>query len=213
VRIGIVGTGEIGGTLAALFVGAGHEVALSNSRGPDSLRADVDRLGTNARATTVAEAASFGEVVVLAIPFGRYRELPVASFAGRVVVDTTNYFAERDGELDVRNTGHTTSSEVLAAFLAASRVVKAFNTMNFALLRDEGKPPDALARLAVPFAGDEPDALALLADLIDEIGFDPFATGSLADGGRGQQPGSPLFNRPLTSDEARTALDGFRKGQ
>ena len=96
-RIGIVGSGHIGGTLAELFVKAGHEVAVSNSRGPDSLADLVRRLGPAARATTVDQAAGFGDVVVVAIPFGRYRDLPADAFDGRVVVDTSNYYPRRDG--------------------------------------------------------------------------------------------------------------------
>jgi EmrB/QacA subfamily drug resistance transporter len=204
-RVGIIGSGKIGATAAALLANAGHEVALSNSRGPESLLTEVERLGPNARAVTPAEAATFGDAVLVAIPFGRYQELPTDALAGRVVVDATNYSSDRDGNVDVLHNG-TTSSELIAAHLPTSSVVKAFNTLNYARLRDEARPTGASGRLAIPHAGDDPEAKALVSRLIDEMGYDAIDTGSLVEGGRRQQPGAALFNRPLTAEEARAEI-------
>jgi predicted dinucleotide-binding enzyme len=204
-RVGIIGSGQIGAAAAALLTSAGHEVALSNSRGPDSLLAEVQRLGPNARAVTPSEAAAFGEVVLLALPFGRYNELPVQELAGRVVVDATNYNPQRDGDIEGLSNGRT-SSELIAEALPESRIVKALNTLNFAHLRDDARPVGTPARLAIPHAGDDPNAKAVVSRLIDEIGFDPIDTGSLAEGGRWQEPGAALFNRPLTVEEARAEI-------
>jgi EmrB/QacA subfamily drug resistance transporter len=206
-RIGIIGSGQIGATAAALLTNAGHEVALSNSRGPESLLAEVQRLGANARAVTPAEAAVFGDVVLLAVPFGRYGQLPVQELAGRVVVDATNYYPERDGDVGGLGNGQT-SSELIAGLLPRSRVVKALNTLNYARLRDEARPAGTPGRLAVPHAGDDPEAKALVSSLIDAMGFDPIDTGSLVEGGRRQQPGSVLFDRPLTVEEALAEISG-----
>jgi 8-hydroxy-5-deazaflavin:NADPH oxidoreductase len=153
--------GQIGATAAALLTNAGHEVALSNSRGPESLLAEVQRLGPNARAGTPAQAAAFGDVVVLALPFGRYNQLPAQELAGRVVVDATNYDPERDGDVDGLGNGQS-SSELIAELLPTSRVVKALNTLNYARLRDDARPVGTTGRLAVPHAGDDPEAKALV---------------------------------------------------
>jgi len=203
-RIGIVGSGHIGGTLAELFVKAGHEVAVSNSRGPDSLADLVRRLGPAARATTVDQAAGFGDVVVVAIPFGRYRDLPADAFDGRVVVDTSNYYPRRDGRFAELDDGGTTSSELLAAHLSRARVVKAFNTIYYVRLRDEGRPGrPADERLAVPIAGDDETAKRTVAALIAEIGFAPVDVGSLADGRRQQPTRRSTTTRAAPSGPAR----------
>ncbi len=203
-NIGIIGSGHIGATAAKLFVGAGHPVAISNSRGPESLHGLIGELGPGAQATTSAEAAEFGELILVAIPLGRWRELPLDRLPGRIVVDAMNYYPERDGQLDLGEGG---SSGLLAAAAPGARVVKAFNTMNWELLgRESSEDPDR--RLALFLAGDDEEAKAAVSELIREIGFAPVDTGSLAEGGRRQSPGSPIYNRPLTEAEARTALAG-----
>ena len=128
-RIGLIGAGHIGGTLAKLLVRAGHEVAISNSRGPDSLADLISELGERARALMPAEAAAFGELIVVSIPFGRYRELSSEALVGRIVVDTNNYYPQRDGHFPELDNDQTTSSEMLQAHLAGARVVKACNTL------------------------------------------------------------------------------------
>ena len=146
-RIGIIGSGKIGGTLLNLLAGRGHEVAVANSRGPETLAGQVEEAGEGARAATVDEAADFGDVVVVAVPLHAYSELPADRLAGRIVADANNYYAERDGSIAELDDDSTTSSELLAGHLADSKVVKAFNTMNFRALGERG-PPGRTARRA-----------------------------------------------------------------
>jgi predicted dinucleotide-binding enzyme len=205
-RIGIIGSGKIGATAARLFIDAGHEVAIANSHRPETLAQLVGGLGERARAATASDAASFGELVLVAIPFGRYRELPARALKGTVVIDATNYYPERDGESPELDDDRTTSSELLAGQLPGATVVKAFNTMNWLTLRDGGRPDSSDERLVLFVAGDDPEAKARVAKLIEEIGFAPIDTGSLAEGGRRQQRGSELFTREITAREAGAAL-------
>ncbi|MEU4725635.1 NADPH-dependent F420 reductase [Nonomuraea dietziae] len=203
-HIGVIGAGQIGGAVATLLTAAGYPVLLSNSRAPETLRAQVEALGPLARAGSPAEAVEFGDVVFVAIPFARYQSLPRSGWQGRILVDTTNYFPGRDG----RGTAAegATSSEVLAAFAREAKVVKTFNTLNYRYLHEEGRPAGTPGRLALPLAGDHVDAKATVAGLIDAAGFDPVDTGSLAKGGPRQQPESPIFNRPMTAERLRAML-------
>jgi EmrB/QacA subfamily drug resistance transporter len=205
-RVGIIGSGHIGGTLARAFVRAGHEVAISNSRVPATLDALANELGPRARAVTAAEAAEFGDVVVVSVPFGRYRELPTERFAGRVVIDTTNYYPDRDGHFDELDGDRTTSSELLQEHLPGARVVKAFNAIRWDHLRDGGRPADNPERVGIPISGDDESAKRIVAELIEQIGFDPVDAGTLAAGGRKHQPGSPIYVADLRSGELRARL-------
>jgi 8-hydroxy-5-deazaflavin:NADPH oxidoreductase len=205
-NIGIIGAGEIGGTLAQLFVRAGHEVVLANSRGPESLAGIVATLGKSARAATLEDAVRASDVVVLAIPFNRYLDLPVEPFVGRIVVDAGNYDIARDGHYASLDRGETTSGQLLAAHLPAAAVIKAFNTIWYRRLRDEGRPGrPAAERLAIPVAGDDPAAKATVFALVDQLGFAPVDTGSLAESRR-QEFGTPVFNQPVGPDEAIALL-------
>jgi predicted dinucleotide-binding enzyme len=207
-HIGIIGSGHIGGTLARLWTKAGHQIAISNSRGPASLGSLTEDLGPRATPATVEDAATFGEVVLLAIPFGKYHTLPAAPLAGKVVIDAMNYYPQRDGQIELRD---GTSSELVAAHLPQSRVVKAFNTMNSQTLATGGRPTTPVEdRLAIFVAGDDPEAKAVVAGLIQEIGFAPVDTGSLHDGGHKQQPGSPIYGRPVKPAEAKGQLSGLK---
>jgi 8-hydroxy-5-deazaflavin:NADPH oxidoreductase len=206
VRVGIIGSGHIGATAARLFVDAGHEVAIANSRGPESLAALVDELGERARAATVEDAESFGELVLVAIPFGRYTELPAEPLRDTIVVDAMNYYPERDGSFPDLDAGRTTSTELLGAHLPGARLVKAFNTMYWKTMGERGTREAEGDRLALFIAGDDSDAKQTVAALIEEIGFTPVDTGGLAEGGRRQQPGSPIYNKPMTAREAERAL-------
>ena len=152
-RIGIIGAGHIGGTLAKRIVDVGHEVALSNSRGPETLASLVDALGDRAQATTTADAARFGDVIVAAIPMGRYREVPTDAVTGKVVIDANNYYPQRDGHFEELDSDRTTSSELLQAHLPGAHVVKAFNAIQWMRLRDEGRPAADPGRLAIPDLG------------------------------------------------------------
>jgi predicted dinucleotide-binding enzyme len=208
-RIGVIGSGRIGSTTARLFVDAGHEVAIANSRGPDSLGDLVGRLGGRARAATVEQAADFGELVLVAVPFGRYRELPADHLAGKIVVDANNYYPQRDGHVAELDSDQTTSSEMLASHLDGASVVKVLNSMEAGVLGSSGRLDAPLdQRLALYLAGDDPEAKRVVAGLVEQIGFAPVDTGSLADGGRRQQPGAPLYGygANLTKAEAEAAL-------
>jgi predicted dinucleotide-binding enzyme len=205
VRIGIIGAGHIGRTLAAHFVRAGHDVVLSNTRGPDTLQDVVADLGDHASAATPAEAAVAGDVVVIAIPFGRFRDLPIQGLRGKIIVDASNYYPQRDGHLEELDEDHATSSELLQAELD-THVVKAFNSMYWEHLRDFGRPVGDPARVGIPFSGDDARAKRVVAGLIDEIGFDPVDAGGLADGARKHQPGAPAYAADLPTPELRSLL-------
>ncbi|MDI3418514.1 NADPH-dependent F420 reductase [Streptomyces luteolus] len=203
-KIGILGSGQIGSTLASLLTTAGHEVAIANSRGPATLTDLVKELGENTRAATVEEAIAFGDPVFLAIPFNRYRDLPADAFAGKVVVDTTNYTPGRDGRYPQLETDATTSSELIAGYLEDARLVKAVNTMNYRPLLTRGLPGGPRAqRLALFVAGDSPEANRLVVELIEQLGFAAIETGALVAGGARQQPGGAVFNVLLHPDDVR----------
>ena len=206
-RIGIIGTGRIGGTLARHFVHLGHEVAVSNSRGPDTLADFVKELGPAAHATTAADAAAFGDLVVVSVPFGRYREVPAAGLEGKVVIDTNNYYPGRDGNFPELDNDSTTSSELLQAHLPGARVVKAFNGINWEHLRDYGRASNDADRIGIPISGDDPESKRTVAELIDAIGFDAVDAGRLAAGGRKHQPGTPPYGADLRTPELRAHID------
>ncbi len=205
-RIGIIGAGHIGGTLGRHFVKAGHQIGLSNSRGPGSLAGLVGSLGPNACAMTTPEAAKFGELIVLAAPWREPAALPASNLvAGKIVVDAMNPYSA-DGE--VIDLGNDTSSEVVARRLPGARLVKAFNTMYYHTLATETRlDPDT--RLVLFVAGDEAAAKAVVSRLIEQIGFAAMDTGSLREGGRRQQPGSPIYNSPMNLQQARAALEAL----
>jgi hypothetical protein len=205
VRIGIIGSGSIGSTLARLWTNAGHEIAIANSRGPDSLGELVGSLGPLAHAMSVEDAARFGEIVVLAAPFRRPDALPRPDLVmGKVVVDAMNPYADGGGLLDLAG---KTSSAVTAERLPGARLVKAFNTMHWETLASGGRPhvPEE-QRLVIFLAGDDARAKERVANLIREAGFAPVDTGSLVIGGRLQEPGSRIYDRPMLPAEARRTL-------
>lgn len=205
-KIGIVGAGMIGGTLATLFTRAGHEVALANSRGPETLADQVAGLGPNARAATAADAAAFGDVVVVAIPLKAYSALPAEPFAGRIVVDADNYYPQRDGQIAELDGKTATSTELLARHLDGATVLKAFNTIYFEHLRDRGDTAAAAAdRFAIPIAGDDAAAKATLTDLIDQVGFTAVDSGPLAESWR-QEPGTPVYGAEVPPEQAAALI-------
>ena len=205
-RIGLIGAGHIGGTLARLAVAHGHDVLVSNSRGPQTLRDLVDELGEHASAGTVQEAGTFGDLVVVSIPLKNYRQVPVEELAGKVVVDTNNYYPQRDGQIPELDEDSTTSSELLAAHLPTSRVVKAFNSIPSGDLGSQGEPAGTPGRRALPIAGDDPEAKAVVRVLIDEFGFDVVDVGPLPEGRRFQQD-EPAYRHRFDVAGLRTALD------
>jgi 8-hydroxy-5-deazaflavin:NADPH oxidoreductase len=204
-KIAIIGAGMIGGTTAKLFVGAGHDVAVSNSRGPASLTALVGSLGARAHAMTVADAARWGDIVLLAVPWRSPEALPPAdSVAGKIVIDAMNPYGS-DGS--VTDMGATTSSEETRRRLPGARIVKAFNTIYYKHLESRGRTDLPLDdRHAIFVAGDDEGAKREVMTLIEEIGFAPVDTGSLVEGGRRQQPNTPLYNQVITRREALERL-------
>ncbi len=207
--IGFIGSGNIGSTLARLAVGAGHEVVMSNSRGPETLADLVAELGPQVSAGTAAEAAAAGEVVVVTIPLHRYREVPAGPLAGKVVIDTDNYYPERDGWIPELDAASTTTSELLAAHLPASRVVKAFNNIYYVDLAGQGQPAGTEGRRALPIAGDDPAAKTVVADVVESFGFDVVDAGPLAEGARFERD-EPAYVTRLDAAGLRAALAAGR---
>ena len=206
-KIGIIGAGNIGGTAAKLFSQAGHEIAIANSRGPETLEGFVKEIGKNAMAVTAEEAIDFGEIVFISIPFGKYKELPHEGFAGKIVIDSNNYYPERDGSYEEIEENKTTSSELLAEHLKEARVIKAFNTIWFEHLKTQGdKDLPHEERRVIFYCGNDKEAKNKVADLIEEIGFGAYDTGNLSEGGKTQAVGSGIYNRDLTVAEVETVL-------
>ena len=198
--LGLIGSGNIGGTLARLAVAAGIDVVLSNSRGPETLADLVAELGPHARAATPVEAAAAGDVVVVTVPLHAYRAVPQAPLAGKVVIDTNNYYPGRDGSIAELDDGSTTSSELLARHLPDAHVVKAFNNIRSADLLALARPTGAADRSALPVAGDSAEAKATVAQLLDRLGYDVLDAGPLAEGRR-YQPDTPAYGAPYIGAE------------
>jgi 8-hydroxy-5-deazaflavin:NADPH oxidoreductase len=206
-KIGIIGSGNIGGTAAKLFAKVGHEVAISNSRGPESLESFVSSVGPNIMANTVEDAIKFGEVIVLAIPWRKRQDLLSVSklLNGKIVIDAMNPYSENFEVIDL---GNSTSSEEVLKQIPNSRLVKAFNTIYYEHLRTKGNTNAPIEdRFTIFVAGDDSNAKATVSKLIEDIGFAPVDTGSLREGGRKQQPGSPVYNNPMTARVAHTRLN------
>lgn len=207
--LGLIGTGMIGGTVARLAVAAGVDVVLSNSRGPDSLADLVAQLGDHASAATPTEAAQAGDLVVATIPLSSYDKLPADALAGKTVIDTMNYYPQRDGRIPQLDSNELTSSELVQRHLAGSRVVKAFNNITFVNLGNLAGKPD---RSALPIAGDDPAAKAEVAALLDTLGYDAVDIGTLADSWR-SEPGTPVYVQPYMPGQPPEGLsqeDAFR---
>jgi 8-hydroxy-5-deazaflavin:NADPH oxidoreductase len=204
-KIGIIGAGMIGGTLARRLKALGHEVVIANSRGPETLRELAAETG--AQAVTVAEAASSGEIVIVTIPQRAVPDFPKDLFADVpedvVVVDTGNYYPARDGRIDAIEDGQVESAWV-AGHLGRA-VVKAFNNIGYQSLLENGQPKGAAGRIALPVAGDEMEARQKVMRLVDELGFDPVDAGSLEDSWR-QQPGTPCYAADLDAPRLKEAL-------
>jgi predicted dinucleotide-binding enzyme len=198
--IGFIGSGNIGGQLARLAVAHGYSVVMSNSRGPETLADLVGELGPGARAATPAEAAAAGDVVVVTVPLKAYEAVPVAPLSGKVVIDTNNYYFERDGRIPALDEGRTTVSTMLQEHLPSSTVVKAFNNVMAADLTTAGTPAGSAGRRALPLAGDDVEAKTLVATLLDEFGFDAVDAGSLEDSWRFERD-QPAYVVSMTADE------------
>jgi 8-hydroxy-5-deazaflavin:NADPH oxidoreductase len=197
--LGLIGSGNIGGTVARLAVDAGLDVVLSNSRGPETLSSLVSELGPRARAATAEEAAAAGDWVVVTVPFKNHRAVPVAPLAGKIVLDTGNYYPTRDGRFPELDDHSTTGSALLQAHLPDSFVVKVFNNIYFEHLRSLARPSGAADRTALPIAGDDAQAKERVVALLDTLGYDAVDAGTLAESWR-QEPGTPVYGTPYLTD-------------
>lgn len=209
--IGLIGTGAVGSQLARLAVRSGYQVVVSNSRGPGSLDGLVAELGASARAGTVEDAATFGDLVIVSTPLSAYEGLPAERLAGKVVVDTGNYYPARDGVFAELDAESTTSSELLQSQLKDSPVVKAFNHIEAQKLTEDSQKPGTTNRRALVIAGDNDDAKALVAGVIERFGFDVLDIGALSEGWRVQYP-NPSFARRGTRDEMSSLVAAATEG-
>jgi len=203
-KIGVIGSGRIGSTLGGLWVKAGHEVMFSD-RDPEQVKRVVESLGPRARSGSVQEAVAFGEAVLIAVPYGALpaiRDQVGAQLRGKVVIDPNNPVPSRDGEIgtQAREKGAGVST---AALLPGARTVRAFNSWGYAVMAREANRP--APRMAIPVAADDPGALKVGLQLVQDAGFDAVAAGSLADS-KAFDLGSPVSGRVLTAPELRQAL-------
>lgn len=206
--LGLIGSGMIGSTVAGLAVAAGLDVVLSNSRGPETLAELVSELGGRTLAATAAEAARAGDIVVAAVPLTAYGRLPTDALVGKTVLDTSNYYPERDGRIGELDSGELTSSALLQRHLPGARVVKAFNNITPHQLASLARPADASDRSALPIAGDDAEAKAQAVELLNALGYDAVDAGALADSWR-SEPNTPVYVRPYLGDVPPLDIEAF----
>jgi predicted dinucleotide-binding enzyme len=203
--LGFIGSGHIGSQVARLAIAHGYDVVMSNSRGPETLAALVAELGPKARAATSAEAAKAGDIVVVTVPLKNYREVPVEPLAGKIVIDTNNYYPQRDGNIPALDSESTTVSELLQSHLPKSNVVKAFNHIYAAQITTDGQPAGTKNRRALVIAGNDAAAKATVTKLLDELGYDTVDAGPLSESWRIQRD-TPGYGPRRTAEELRKDL-------
>ena len=208
--LGLIGAGHIGSQLARLAIANGYSVVISNSRGPETLSGLVAELGPKARAAAPAEAAKAGDIVVVTLPLKNYKTVPVEPLAGKVVIDTNNYYPQRDGQIPELDSESTTVSELLQAHLPKSKVVKAFNHLYAASLTTDGQPAGSNNRRALVIAGDDKDAKETVTRLIDQFGFDTVDVGPLKEGWRIQRD-TPGYGPRRNAEELRLDLAAAKR--
>jgi len=209
--IGIIGSGMIGGTVARLSVAAGYDVVVSNSRGPETLAELAAELGSRGRAGTAEQAAEAGDLVLVSVPVKAIGDLPAKALAGKTIMDTGNYYPQRDGQIADLDTGAITTSGLLQRDLPGTHVVKVFNNIFFKHLASLARPHGAEDRTALPIAADDAAAKAAVISYLDSIGYDAVDVGTLADSWR-QEPGTPVYGSPYGpfSDEMGTPAPATR---
>jgi 8-hydroxy-5-deazaflavin:NADPH oxidoreductase len=193
--VGFIGSGHIGSTVARLSVAAGYHVILSNSRGPETLSELAGELGPLAVAGPAEQAAADGDIVVVTIPFHAYQSVPAVPLAAKPVIDTCNYYPQRDGQIAELDSGPVTSSELIQRHLAAAQVVKGFNNIFYRHLLSLSRPSGAADRSFLPIAGDDADAKAEVTTFLDAIGYGAVDAGPLAESWR-QEPDTPVYGLP-----------------
>jgi len=208
--IGLIGAGHIGSAVARAAVSSGHSVVLSNSRGPETLADLVKELGPSARAATPIEAAQAGDIVVVTIPLKNIADVPVEPLAGKVVIDTNNYYPQRDGHIAELDDESTTTAELLQRHLPSSKVVKAFNHIYAAQITTDGLPAGTPNRRALVIAGDDAAAKATVTHLLDQFGYDTVDAGPLAEGWRIQRD-TPGYGPRRNAEELRADLAAAKR--
>ena len=181
---GIIGAGHIGSALARAVIGLGHNVVISNSRGPETLTELIAELGEHARAATASGAAAAADVAVVTVPFKAVADIPVEPLAGKIVIDTNNYYFERDGHTDAIDRGEATPSGVLQEHLPTSKVVKVFNNIQSTQIGTTGSPAGTPDRRALPVSSDSPAAAEYVIGLLDQLGFDAVDVSPLSESWR-----------------------------
>lgn len=208
--MGLIGAGHIGSQVARLAVAHDYSVVISNSRGPETLTDLVKELGPRARAATAIDAAKAGDIVVVTVPLKNYRSVPVEPLAGKIVIDTNNYYPQRDGHIPELDDESTTTAELLQAHLPKSKVVKAFNHIYAAELTTHGQPAGTPNRRALVIAGDDASAKATVTKILDAFGFDTVDAGPLKEGWRIQRD-TPGYGPRRNAEELRSDLAAAKR--
>ena len=208
--IGFIGAGHIGSAVARAAIAAGHSVVLSNSRGPETLAGLVKELGPSARAATPSDAARSGDIVVVTIPLKNIADVPVEPLAGKVVIDTNNYYPQRDGHIAELDDESTTTAELLQRHLPSSRVVKACNHIYAAQITTDGLPAGTPNRRALVIAGDDAAAKATVTQLLDQFGYDTVDAGPLAEGWRIQRD-TPGYGPQRNAEQLKADLAAAKR--